>query len=147
MIRPFRKLSQPMYDCVLNACCSRFLGVLNVTSNGFCGSLSFEFTVRLCGCYVEWLMPFSIVVQKSGGRCHRSIDFLSFPHDGALWSDASSDLHVMTWRQSSILQLHMQHGFASPKYCWCQVPVCHRLWVAFATAVCFPFENLLKAEL
>jgi hypothetical protein len=53
-------------------------------------------------------MHFSIVVQKSSDRCHRSIDLLSYSQDAALWSDESSDPHVMMWLQSSVSQLHMQ---------------------------------------
>jgi hypothetical protein len=98
MILPFRELSQPLCDCVLNASCSRFLDVVNVMPNGLCGSLSVDFAVHLCGCSLLWLMPFSIVIQKSGRRCHCSIDFLVFFHYAVLWSDELSDPRVMMWR-------------------------------------------------
>jgi hypothetical protein len=75
-------------------------------------------------------MPFSTVVQKSAGKCQWSINFLSFAHDAVQCSAKSSNPHIMTCHNSSVSQLHMQHGLSPPYY---DMPQFLCFTVAYAT--------------
>jgi hypothetical protein len=73
------------------------------------------------------------------------IAFLTCSQDPALFRSTSNALHEMMCIQSSCAMSHIHHPLVYPYYWLCFILVCHRLWQAFAIAVCMILAVRLNA--